>query len=215
LRTPALAAAVVLAALAAAVAGAAAHSPAPDVSGFLLDRGRYTTIPATRAGEKPSPIGINERGQIVGSYADSRGMTHGFLLEKNGSFTRIDVPGATGTQAEKINNRGQVVGVYVETPDPAPSAPRRGFLLDQGRFTRLDAPGAVSTLAHGINDRGQVVGEYKDAGGRFHGFLWDKGRFTTFDGPDGTGASFTEINDRGQIIGVYGRSRSLAPCRRR
>ena len=150
------------------------------------------------------PIGINERGQIVGSYTDADGTTRGFLLDWRGRFASIDVPGSTGTQAEKINNRGQVVGVYVDIPNPSPDAPRRGFLLDRGRFIRLDAPGAVATLAHGINERGQVVGEYKDAGGKTRGFLWDKGRFATFDGPDGTGAAFTEINDRGQIVGVYG-----------
>ena len=197
-------AAVVFTVLAGAMAGASAQNPTGEPSGFLLDRGRYSTITAPNTGMAISPIGINERSQIVGSFADDGGMTHGFFLDRRGRFVSIDVPGSTGTQAEKINNRGQIVGVYVDIPNPAPDAPRRGFLLDRGRFTRLDAPDAVATLAHGINDRGQVVGEYKDAAGKTRGFLWDKGRFATFDGPDGTGAAFTEINDRGQIVGVYG-----------
>jgi probable HAF family extracellular repeat protein len=201
-------AAVVVVALATTMtsASAAGSGPVSQIPGFLLDRGRYSTIAHPSSRVPLGPIGINERGQIVGSYTDRDGTARGFLLDRQGRFASIDVPGSTGTQAEKINNRGQVVGVYVDVPNPTQDAPRRGFLLDRGRFTRLDGPGAVSTLAHGINDRGQVVGEFKDAGGTIRGFVWDKGRFTTFDGPDGTGASFNEINDRGQIVGVYGES---------
>jgi hypothetical protein len=40
------------------------------------------------------------------------GTTHGFLLDKHGSFTSIDFPGATSTAASGINPRGDIVGTY-------------------------------------------------------------------------------------------------------
>jgi uncharacterized membrane protein len=47
-----------------------ASSPRTPSPGFLLDNGRFTTfdVPAARVGT--SPLGINNRGQIIGSYSD-------------------------------------------------------------------------------------------------------------------------------------------------
>jgi uncharacterized membrane protein len=56
--------------------------------------------------------GINRCGDIVGWFQDPAGIIHGFLLSE-GSFTTIDVPGATHTVALEINARGQIVGMYV------------------------------------------------------------------------------------------------------
>ena len=181
---------------------AARPSPRVQFPGFLLDRGRYTAFEVAGAVTQTFPIGINDRGQIVGYYDDAGGL-HGFLRQKDGRFSSIDFPGARATEALKINNRGQIVGIYSET-GAVGFADRRGFLLDRGRFTRIDFPGAVNTVARGVNDRGQVVGGYLDAAGRFHGFLWDKGRFTTIDVPGAVGTTATDINNRGQIAGEHG-----------
>jgi probable HAF family extracellular repeat protein len=199
---------------------ASSTTPAP---GFMLDNDRYTSvaIPLRLAPTAPwgiAPTGINDRRQIVGEYVDDRLISRGFLIDHDGRYTRIDVPGSLATNAAKINNRGQIVGVYSDTsrdlgdrPDSDPTAPTyklRGFLRDQhGRFTRLDFPGARSSQAFGINDRGQVVGEYKDSAGRFHGYLWDRGRFETIDVPGATATSAFDINVRGQILFRYGDDR--------
>jgi hypothetical protein len=126
--------AIVLTTLATAMAGASAQSPAGTPSqasmrgassaarpspriqfpGFLLDRGRYTAFEVAGAVTQTFPVGINDRGQIVGYYDDASGL-HGFLRQKDGRFSRIDFPGARATEALKINNRGQIVGVYSET----------------------------------------------------------------------------------------------------
>ncbi|MGH9213709.1 MAG: hypothetical protein ACRD2C_23990 [Acidimicrobiales bacterium] len=77
------------------------------------------------------PLGINNRGHIVGSTFDAlEGATaeaHGFLLRDgaDGRFTPIDIPGAIiGTNATGINDRGQIVGRYgnpdATTAQPAP-----------------------------------------------------------------------------------------------
>jgi hypothetical protein len=104
--------------------------PRTGVPGFLLDRGRYTpvAIPRRLAATAPQgivPTGINDRHQIVGEYIDDGLMSRGFLLDKGGRFTRIDVPGALGTNAAKINNRGQIVGA-AQTPAATSSLQRTG-----------------------------------------------------------------------------------------
>src|SRR6516162_8884849 len=58
--------------------------------------------------------GINDSGQIVGTYGGGAGI-NGFLLDQ-GRYTTLDVPGANsgydGTQANGINALGQIVGSY-------------------------------------------------------------------------------------------------------
>ena len=58
--------------------------------------------------------GINPQGDIVGTYFDSSGNAHGFLLSK-GTFTTIDVPGSPGTNANGINPRCTLWGLTVTT----------------------------------------------------------------------------------------------------
>jgi probable HAF family extracellular repeat protein len=182
-------------------------SPPP---GFLLERGRFKPVAIPRgledlAPEGIGPFGINNQEQIVGEYVDGRGAGRGFLLDR-GRFTRIDVPGAKATNAQKINNRGQIVGMYSDTSTVLedPGVPLRGFLYDRGRYIRIDPPGAVSSQALGVNDKGQVVGDYQDADGVFHGYVWERGRFRTIDRPSTAATSATDINNRGQITGVTG-----------
>ena len=79
----------------------------------------FTTIDVPGASET-LPIGINSRGQIVGTYRDSTGV-HGFLYD-GGVFTPIDVPGASATLAFGITPSGQIVGFYSD------STGQHGFL---------------------------------------------------------------------------------------
>src|ERR1700730_2389599 len=80
-----------------------------NTHGFLLSRGKFTTIDVPGAGAPlyTEPYGINPQGDIVGYYSDSSGV-HGFLLSKGllrkGRFTTFDVPGGEGnTFAQGIN----------------------------------------------------------------------------------------------------------------
>jgi probable HAF family extracellular repeat protein len=62
------------------------------------------------------PSGLNDSGEVVGTYQSSDGIYHGFLYNSNdNTFTTLNDPLATGnfgTQATGINDVGQVVGVY-------------------------------------------------------------------------------------------------------
>ncbi|MBV8845636.1 MAG: hypothetical protein JO307_22755 [Bryobacterales bacterium] len=95
----------------------------------------FTTIDVPGASETFAG-GINNSGQIVGSFnVFGTLMTHGFL-DINGSFTTIDFPGATGaTNAYGINNTGQIVGVFSGTGGLA-----QGFLDTGGSFKQYRCP---------------------------------------------------------------------------
>ena len=94
--------------------------------GFLLQRGRYTTIEVPGATVETAPTGINNRGQIVGfSVSNPAAATaRGFLLARgvNGPFTPVRFPGAPSTLAIGLNDAGTITGTY-NNPDAAPSPP--------------------------------------------------------------------------------------------
>jgi len=152
----------------------------------------FTTFNAPGAtGFGTNAFGINDSGQIVGSFfAAGNSTTHGFL-DTGGSFTTIDVPGATRTTAYGINNSGQIVGWFRDALGD------HVFLDTGGSFTTINAPGAINTYAYGINDSGQIVGSFVDALGS-HGFVDTGGSFTTLPGVA------TGINNSGQIVGSFG-----------
>ena len=183
--------------------------PRTQFPGFVLDRGRYRTIEAPEPGVLQYPFDINDGGQISGEYVrvGSDGIPDsesGFLRDRRGRTTILNVPGAKGTEAVKVNNRGQVAGAFsTDTPIVNNSASPHGYLWDRGKVTRIDVPGAVGTGGKGVNDRGQVVGGYADAAGVVHGFLWDRGRFTTIDAPGAVQTFASDVNNRAQVVGQY------------
>lgn len=155
--------------------------------------------------------GINDLGQIVGTYFAQDNHFHGFLLNlSDGSFSQIaDL--SIDTLAFKINNEGQIVGNYM-----AADGLSHGFLLSQGTFSPIDFPGAIETDLGGINNNGQIVGDYVDTDNHFHGFLFANGSYTTVALPgviqNANGSTIFNlnfnvaiegINDNGVITGVF------------
>ena len=69
-------------------------------------------------------IGINDVGQIVGTYTAGPDTAFGYQLS-GGVFTTIAAPGASFTLASGINDAGQIVGSnvgtgFLATPSPVP-----------------------------------------------------------------------------------------------
>ena len=80
--------------------------------GYLKNGATLTTIDVPFAGATNTAArGINDAGQVVGSYSDASGGVHGFLKD-GATFTPIDIPGASYTAAQGINDAGQIVGFY-------------------------------------------------------------------------------------------------------
>jgi probable HAF family extracellular repeat protein len=83
--------------------------------GFLLSGSTFTPVDVPGA-VVTAPHGINDAGDIVGSYFDGTTL-RGFLYD-GVTFTTIDAPGAVITSVFRINNSGDVVGYYVTEPSP-------------------------------------------------------------------------------------------------
>ena len=99
--------------------------------------------------------GIDDRGQIVGSYDDST-RTHGFVL-RDDRFATIDFPGAVFTVALGIGVHGEIVGAYRMPGEPAVNF--HGFLRSSdGRFERVDSPPYKNTIAQRILPDGTILG---------------------------------------------------------
>ena len=162
----------------------------------------YTTLDDPfQVGFTTQASGINDAGQIVGSYHNSSGY-HGFIYNA-GTYTPFDVPLATnGTFAADINAAGQIVGTYSTTAT-------HGFLYDptnsMSPFTTLDFLGATTTSPTKINASGQVVGLiFNTVGSGEHGFLYSRGLFAAIDATQATtGTAVGGINASGQIVGFY------------
>jgi uncharacterized membrane protein len=133
--------------------------PPSAIHGFLWDDGDYETIDVPGAAATLA-TGINNRGQIVGSYIDAAGNYHGFRRSRKGAVRTLpEAPGAEptagGTQPAAINNRGEIAGLAYEADGGS-----RGFLLEDGEFTPIDGPDAVFTRPLDIDNRGRIVGDY-------------------------------------------------------
>jgi hypothetical protein len=66
---------------------------------FVLDKGRFKTMLFPfPADPEDSLVGINNRGLIAGGYVEENfERSHGYVRDRRGRFTPIDVPGAAGT----------------------------------------------------------------------------------------------------------------------
>ena len=141
--------------------------PAPDgtmppgaTHGFVWHDGDFKTIDVPDAAAT-FVLGINHRGQMVGSYIDAAGGYHGFLRDGRGAVSTLpEFPGADprmgGTQPGAINDRGRIVGLAYDAQGGS-----RGFELERGELKAIDAaPDAVFTRPLEINNQGLIVGDY-------------------------------------------------------
>jgi uncharacterized membrane protein len=84
-------------------------------------------------------------------------------MDRSGTFTTIDVPGATSTFVNGVSDHGQIVGQYRLTT----TGIDHGFTERGGTFATIDVPGAAFTQAIGVSDRGQIVGTSDNHGFEF------------------------------------------------
>jgi hypothetical protein len=179
------------------------------IEGFLYNKtGQYSVfnVPFQDA-FGVGPRSINASGIIVGYFTSPTG-THGFI-KRDGTFTRIDVPGGTQTDLKAVNNRGEILGFYQ-------NAQQKGsvFLLKGGAFTIIGAPASLSGSPinawanaefSGMNDSGHIVGTlpFVNPGLCNSGFVYMGGALKTIDVPDAKETFADGINNHDQIVGYY------------
>jgi hypothetical protein len=147
------------------------------------------------------PLGMNDRGDIIGLYVDAANLTHGFLLKGgcDGELSTQDVPGARTTFPRGINNRGDVVGRYTLPGSPI----EHGYTMIEGVFATVNFPGAAQSALRFINDRGDIAGKYLDAAGKQHGFSLIDGVFATVDFPGSRTSDLFVITNSGIALGDW------------
>src|SRR5207302_1860027 len=159
--------------------------------GFLLREGQYEKIFYT--GARDTDLGgINDQGEIVGTYGDFSFKDHCFLRDQSGYYASFDMPSmfsnATIPDCNGINQGGDTVGSYSDG-----STNHGWWRTAGGTFYQLDVSfgGASNTEAWGINKGRDIVGSYYQAASR-HGFLFRSGSYYPVDFP---GATNTHVHE--------------------
>lgn len=88
--------------------------------GFIKDGDKVEMLAGPKGAVSVMALGINNEDQVVGSFTDATGQTHGFLFDNESHhYTVIDDPngvkGPTGmTVVNGINDKGQLTGFYLD-----------------------------------------------------------------------------------------------------
>jgi probable HAF family extracellular repeat protein len=88
----------------------------PNQEGFLIDDGKVELLKGPKGAVSVQALGVNNEDQVVGSFVDAQGNTHGFLFDDHSkSYTTIDDPNAQGTTVVNgLNDKGQLVGFFLD-----------------------------------------------------------------------------------------------------
>ena len=170
--------------------------------GFLLSKGEITTIdfPGASATEAR---GIGPGGEIVGAYrvaGEPAVNIHGFLLNKDGTFSRVDYPNHTSTIPQRILPNGLILGCRHDTDTMGTMFGMR--IGADGTSDETDVPASMHNGA--TPDGGLIVGLFTDmVTGRGEGYVIEDGAFTPFVVPGSTFTAAWDVNPRGEIAGVY------------
>ena len=178
------------------VMGTFAQQAAPSGSIEVI-----TTFDYPGAGNNTLPQKINERGDIVGEFIDSSGVTRGFVRFSDGSFSApiVDPNDTVGfTEGRGINNSRTVAGDYVISDGTVHS-----FLLSGGTFTEYDLPGALQTNLLGINEPGDLTGTFDPGNGIFQAFIDRGGTITSYSVPGALLTLAYEINNSKKLTVGY------------
>src|SRR6188508_3517790 len=160
-----------------------------------------TTFDYPGAGNLTLPQKINERGDVVGEFIDSSGVTRGFIRFSNGSFSDpiVDPNDTVGfTEGRGINNSRTVAGDYATSDGNL-----HGFFLSGGTFTEYDVPGAVFTAVLSINDPADFTGTLVDTSGLQQAFVSLGGTLTLFSVPAAVATLAYDINDSKRLVVGY------------
>jgi len=160
-----------------------------------------TTFDYPGTGNLTLPQKINERGDIVGEFIDSNGVTSGFVRFSDGSFSApiVDPNDTVGfTEGRGINNSRTVCGDYATSDGNL-----HGFFLSGGTFTEYDVPGAVFTAVLGINNPADFAGTFIDGSGIQQAFVSVGGTLTLFSVPAAVATLAYDINDSKRLVVGY------------
>lgn len=168
---------------------------------------RFKNYDPTVAPGSAGVYGIDNAGDVVGYYLDSKGSSHGFERLATGKQIAINDPAAAdangaGTIVEGISFHGSaIVGNYAGRK----GAPQ-GFILREGKFTTYDVPKAAVTVVAFYN-YGKFGGFYFSSTGAYFGFYVSAGKLHTVTAPgeskpaQGNGTVLSGVSHDGTLAG--------------
>src|SRR5574341_1418138 len=196
------------------LAGPAGATTTTSAAGSL----RITDLGTPGGNQGSFAYAINNRGQVVGSSAETMEMPSHALLWRNGHMRDLGTFGGTTSVAKAINDRGEVVGDSAGAEWSIHAVLwRRGeivggsgttqemvsdaFLWRNGRMRDLGTPsGTFGSTALAINNRGDIVG-YTVTPRSDRALLWRNGRMRDLGTLGGEFSWATGINKQGLIVG--------------
>ena len=177
---------------------------------FLWRNGNLIDIAQGTAdgGAQATATGINNRGDVVGSYDAGPfvnfgygfGISHAYLY-RNGILTDIGTLGGYFSFGSGINNAGQVIGTSSETPGfEPPEDSYKAFLYSNGKMQAIGGAQSNGFTPKAINDHGWIAGTL--GGNPVTAVLWINNRIISLGTlPGFSGSESVSINNRGVVIG--------------
>ena len=171
---------------------------------FLWGNGKMRDL-GNLGGTCAFPLGLNNRGQVVGVSTLPGDLTiHAFLWPgADGKMQDLGTLGGSFSQANAINEAGEVVGYAGDNRGQVVA-----FLWKKGAMTNLGfLEGDCASTAQSVNSKGQIVG-YSSTACDFsavrRAVLWEDGSIVDLNTlvPEGSGIQVTlaeTINNRGEI----------------
>jgi probable HAF family extracellular repeat protein len=146
--------------------------PKSNYQAYVDDKGTYTDVTPIGTGVVSSYLAsINDKGELVGGWADQQGAEHGFVV-KNGKMTDLKVPGAGSAQGDgvfvsSVASNGDIAGVV------AGKGKVRGFIVRGGKVALLKTPkfAKAGFELEAINRHDAVGGDYFGSDHLVHGYV--------------------------------------------
>jgi hypothetical protein len=146
--------------------------------------------------------GIGPGGDIVGTYRLAHEPTtvpaHGYLLTRQGVFSRIDHPDHINTIAQRILPDGTILGCYHDTNT---MDTMHGMLTTRAGIGAFDM--GMSMHNGATPDGKRIAGLWSDSTKHGHGYLLQGDSFASFDVPGSLSTAAWDMNARREIVGVY------------
>jgi probable HAF family extracellular repeat protein len=176
--------------------------------GFLYVNGSFAAISFPKAFET-LPFAINADNRIAGYYenndTDPQGDAQGFTYDADsGSYTSINLSGATDTEIVGINSVGDLLG-YAVIDGPHGGAEVAGFTHSVGQFTPL----GITGVPNGFNNFDQIVGYYYSQTPPM-GFVSMEETLLEITFPSSQQTFANGTNDNAEVVGYYSDSSQIA-----
>jgi hypothetical protein len=155
---------------------------------FTFANGRFTMIAFPQAAATEA-TGINDKGEVVGTYIDQAGSQHGFYLIGK-TYKSLDIPNAFESTAWGVNNAGLITVFGKNSAGTFVS-----FTFNGKTFKPYRVPGAgpLGTVIQTLNNNGDIVFTWYDPINAAHGAWFHNGAYIKFNDPT-KGASNTRGN---------------------